>query len=142
MPSEGKEYKRRQLNQLRSKSEDASLYPEFLHQRAIDYRTNAELLLKEAKREYSLGHITESSKLLKEATEIAEGSNKYIEELIKHNHEASRELRRQSQIDAEKSALEFEKSIRKEEGEPINNCTPVKIIKERINIIISFWRIW
>ena len=135
MPSEGKEYKTRHLNDLRSKSLDASLYPEFLQQRAIDYRTNAELLHKEAKRAYSLGHITESNKLLKEANQIARQSNEYIEKLRIHNHEASRELRRQSQIDAEKSALEFEKSIRKEEGEPINNCTPVKIIKEKINEI-------
>lgn len=135
MPSDGKEYKTRHLNDLRSKSQDASLYPEFLRQRAIDYRTNAELLHKEAKRAYSLGHITESNKLFKEANQIARESNEYIEKLRIHNHEASRELRRQSQIDAERSALEFEKSIRKEEGEPINNCTPVKIIKERINEI-------
>jgi len=127
------EYKRRPISHLRSKSDDAALYPEFLHQRAIDYKTNAELLHKEAERAYSLGHITESNKLLKEANQIALESNEYVEKIMKHNLETSRELRRQSQIDAEKSALEFEKSIRRDEGEPINNCTSVKIIKERIN---------
>jgi hypothetical protein len=127
------EYKRRPIGHLRSKSDDASLYPVFLHQRAIDYRTNAELLHKEAERAYSMGHITESNKLLEEANQIALEANEYAEKLFKHNRGISQDLRRQSQIDAEKSALAFQKSVNREVGEPKNNCTPVKIIREITN---------
>lgn len=133
MPKVGSVYNTIPYQQLRSKSDDVMAYPKFLHDRASDYETNAKTLYKEAERAHSLGHITESNKLLKEAKEVEMESHGYNTKLLQHTLETSRKLRQQSQLDAKRSALEFEKRIKKEEGEPINSCTPIKIIRENIN---------
>jgi hypothetical protein len=54
------EHKRSSLSRLNSKGEDTAAFPEFLRQRALDYKRNSEDLLEQSERQASLGHITES----------------------------------------------------------------------------------
>jgi hypothetical protein len=127
------EHKRSSLSRLNSKGEDTAAFPEFLRQRALDYKRNSEDLLEQSERQASLGHITESQQLLKESREVEKEANEYVEKLFNHNLEISRELRRHAHIDAEKSALALQESIKRMAGEPKNNCTPIKIIREITN---------
>ena len=135
MPKEDSTHRTRSYDHLISNKKDAVAYPDFLGKRAEDYAKNAKRLYDEAVMEHSKGHIRESNDLLNEAIEVGRESIEYTKKLEEHTHEHSRELRRKSILDAEATALKLQERIRIEERESINRCTPIKIIKEHINML-------
>jgi len=140
MPSEGKPYTKGKQSSLKTEAqrEDDKAFLHFLEEREKAYRENAGNLYNQARRAYSQGDIPTSKQLLRESEEVARRSVEYNQQIMEMELKNSRDSRRQLQIAAADRASELEKTLKKEEGEPINNCTPVKIIREGINEMFSF----